>query len=52
MEGWINVFDNDGMYQSGSGIYQEKEIAEETGKMTKGYLETVFIKFKGIKDAK
>jgi len=52
MKGYINIFDNDGMYSSGSGIYNTKESAEETGKMVKGYLDTVVVEFNEENNAK
>lgn len=46
ISGYINIYDIDGMYQSGLGIYSIETAAVETGKMVKGYVATVPIKFK------
>lgn len=42
---WINIFkDGKGRY-SVSNIYAKESVAEETGKMVKGYFKTVDINF-------
>lgn len=46
VSGYINIYDIGGMYQSNSGIYAIEVDAIETGKMVKGYVATVPVKFK------
>lgn len=50
VNGYINIYDIGGLYQAMSAIYDNEEIAIETGKMVKGYAGTVFISLskKGI----
>ncbi len=49
---YINIFRNDGMLQTGLGLYADKKTAEETGKMIKGYLLTIQVSFPIIKEEK
>ncbi len=49
---YINIFRNDGMLQTGSGLYADKKTAEETGKMIKGYLLTIQVSFPIVKEEK
>ena len=44
-KGYINIFDVGGFLQSNSGIYDEEVKAIETGKMSLGYIATVFVSF-------
>ena len=54
ISGYINIYDVGGLYQAMSAIYDNEEIAIETGKMVKGYVGTVFISLnkKGVSNGK
>ena len=43
LSGYINIYDMGGLYQAMSAIYDTEDRAMETGKITKGYIGTVFI---------
>ena len=44
ISGYINIYDTGGVYQAMSAIYDTEDRAIETGKLTRGYIGTVFIK--------
>ncbi len=45
ISGYINMFLQDGMYQSSSSLFETKETAMETGKLVRGYVATVPVTF-------
>lgn len=54
IEGFINIYDIGGLYQTMSALYDTEIRAKEIGEMVKGYIGTVFISLnkKGVPNGK
>ena len=41
LKGYINIFKNDNILQTGCGIYETETKAFESGRLVKGYISTI-----------
>ena len=44
LDGYVNVYKNDGFLNINGGIYADQKKALETGEMVAGYITTIYIK--------